>query len=102
MGSSMAKKNVSARVPPKIADGIDEYAELWDLNRTDALTLLLKDALEEPPKPRHVDEEGDVNPTERVYTVELEPENADFLEEKVEEGGDSPEEVINRLLRVYK
>jgi hypothetical protein len=94
----MAKKNVSARVPPQIADGIDEYAETWDLNRTDALTVLLQTALEDPPNPREVEVGGDVSPTERVYTFELSPENAEYVE-----GADGdPDEAINRLLDIYR
>jgi hypothetical protein len=94
----MAKKNVSARVPPKIADAIDEYAELWDLNRTDAMTALLTYAVEDPPNPEHVGVEAEPNPSKGVYTVELEPELADTVE--VEEV--TPEEAINNVLRYHK
>lgn len=94
----MAKKNVSARVPPKIADGLDEYAETWNLNRTDAMTVLLGHALEDPPNPRHNDDVRELNPSGRAYTVELEPENAEYIEEADVEPG----EAINRLLRLYR
>ena len=94
----MAKKNVSARVPPQIADGIDEYAETWNLNRTDALTVLLKEALEDPPNPREVEEGGDIDPVERAYTFELSPENAEY----VEEADADPDEAINRVLDLYR
>jgi predicted P-loop ATPase/GTPase len=97
----MAKKNVSARVPPQIADGLDEYAEEWNLNRTEAMTVLLKSALEDPPNPRQVDEGGEVNPTNRVYTVELEPENAEHLEEVLEDSDSTADEAINRVLSIY-
>lgn len=94
----MAKKNVSARVPPRIADGIDEYAETWNLNRTDAITLILQRGLEDPPNPRKVEPGGDVSPTERVYTFELSPENAEYID-----GVDGdPDEGINRVLDVYR
>jgi len=93
----MAKKNVSARVPPQIADGIDEYAEAWNLNRTEAMTALLGFAVQNSPDPREVDVDADVNPAERVYTLELEPENA----EHVEDSDVSVEQAINNVLSVY-
>nr|WP_192962903.1 hypothetical protein [Natronobacterium sp. AS-7091] len=93
----MAKKNVSARVPPQIADGIDEYAEAWNLNRTEAMTALLGFAVQNAPDPREVDVDADVNPAERVYTLELEPENA----EHVEDSDVSVEQAINNVLSVY-
>ena len=93
----MAKKNVSARVPPQIADGIDEYAEAWNLNRTEAMTALLGFAVQNAPDPREVDVDADVNPAERVYTLELEPENAEHVEDS-----DVPvEQAINNVLSIY-
>jgi len=94
----MAKKNVSARVPPQIADGMDEYAEAWNMNRTEAMTALLGYAVQEAPNPREVDVGADVNPAGRVYTVELEPENAEYIEDS----DVSAEEGINNLLSVYR
>jgi hypothetical protein len=77
----MAKKNVSARVPPRIADGIDEYAELYDLTRTEAMTLILEAGLEDPPHPKDVEADsrfGDVRP---VYTLSIEPRWAERIDE---------------------
>lgn len=90
----MAKKNVSARVPPQIADGVDEYADQWNLNRTDALTVLLKVALEEAPNPREVDVGAEVEAPDRTYTLELSPENAELIESADSE----PEEAIQNAL----
>jgi hypothetical protein len=94
----MAKEPVSARVPPRVADGIDEYAEAWDMSRTDAMTVLLKSALEESPNPREVDGAGELNPAKGVYTVKLTPENADYIED----GEASVSERLNRLVEFYQ
>ena len=90
----MAKKNVSARVPPQIADGIDEYAEVYDLTRTEAITLLLERALEDPPHPKDVEADSRFGDRRPVYTVSLKPENADSAEESEY----SVEEYINKCI----
>lgn len=98
----MAKENVSARVPPKIADGIDSYAEQWDLSRTEAMTAILKSGLEDPPDPRQVAEGEVPNPADRVYTVELEPENHEYVQERMGEIDDTPQAMINRVVSLYR
>jgi len=90
----MAKENVSARVPSQIADGIDEYAELYDLTRTDAMTLLLERALEDPPHPRDIEADSRYGKFRSVYTVSLSPANA----ESAEESEYSVEEYINMCI----
>lgn len=85
-------------MPPKIADAIDEYAETWNLNRTDAMTALLTYAVEDPPSPRQVGVEGEPKPTKGVYTVELDAE----LAEMVEEADVPPEEAIENTLDHHK
>lgn len=93
----MAKKSVSARIPPHVADGLDEYMETWDLNRTEAISVLLEYALTDPPNPRDVGDMGEVNPTEGVYTVELEPENIELIED----ADVSASEAVNNLLNFH-
>jgi hypothetical protein len=97
----MAKENVSARVPPKIADGIDEYAEVWDLNRTEAMTLILRNGLENPPRPRHIRDGGEIDPLKGTYTIALEPEEAERVQEVMEENDEDIQDIINRLISVY-
>jgi hypothetical protein len=77
----MAKKNISARVPPHVADSIDQYAEVWNMNRTDTITVLLEHMVEGLPEPIHMTADGDSDPLELVYTLELEPENAEYLDD---------------------
>jgi antitoxin component of RelBE/YafQ-DinJ toxin-antitoxin module len=93
----MVKKNISARVPPKVADSIDEYAEALGMNRTDTITLLLETVVEGLPEPEHMSDVEDSDPMERAYTLFLEPENAEYLDSSDAE----PSEGINRLLRMY-
>lgn len=93
----MPKKNVSARVPPELADGLDEFADRENMNRTDAMTELLRFALEHHPQNQAADAPGESVDPEHVYTVVLEPENAEHLEES----DVTPSEGINNLLNVY-
>lgn len=97
----MAKKNVSARVPPKIAEGIDEYAEAWDLNRTEAMTLVLENGLENPPRPGQVRKGGEIDPTKGTYTVKLGPEAAERVEEVMEDNDEDFQDILDRLISVY-
>jgi hypothetical protein len=90
----MPKKIVSARVPPEVSDGVDEFAERKNLNNTDALTELLEFALEHHPGNQVGGEEVD---PERVYTVELTPKN----DEHINEADVTPEEAINNVLNIY-
>ena len=97
----MAKKNVSARVPPQIADGIDEYAETWDLNRTEAMTIILRNGLENPPKPQQVREDGEIDVMKGTYTIRLEPEEAETVQEVMDENDQDIQDIMGRLAMVY-
>lgn len=90
----MAKKNVSARVPPEIADGVDDYAEAWNMNRTDAMTVLLSAALEVDPDPRS----SLSNDSGHTYTLALDADTADFLSEVARDTELTPPEYIRRLI----
>jgi hypothetical protein len=94
----MAKKNISARVPPKIADSVDEYAEAWGMNRTDTLTAILENVVDGLPEPEQMEGAGEPDPLKYAYTLELTPENAEYVDE-----GETPAaEGINRVLRFYR
>ena len=93
----MAKESVSARVPSRVADSLEEYREGWNLSRTDAITVLLEYALSERPEPWYIGEFDVSDPAEGVYTVALEPEVAEF----VEDSDVTPSEGINNVLRLY-
>lgn len=90
----MAKENVSARVPPQIAEGLDEYAETWNLNRTDAMTVILKTGLEVNPDP----ESGGGNRSNHTYTLGLDPETADMLSEAARATETTPPEYLEELV----
>lgn len=94
----MAKKNISARVPPRVADSIDEYAEAWDMNRTDTLTVVLENVVDGLPEPEQMEGAGESDPLKYTYTLELEPES----HEKVSESESDPAEAINRVLSLYR
>ena len=95
----MAKQIVSARVPPRLSDRIEEYKETWNLSQTEAVTALLMAGLADAPDPLEVLglEEGEA--LSRVFTVELSPENAEYVC-----GSDdvTPEEGINNILDFYR
>lgn len=93
----MAKQPLSARVPDEVSEGVEEYAETWDLTRTEAIERLLRFALEDPPAAWDMKEDPDVNPSRGVYTVELGDKEAEYVEEA--EG--NPSEVLERLVRIY-
>jgi hypothetical protein len=93
----MAKQPLSARVPDEVSEGVEEYAETWDLTRTEAIERLLRFALEDPPAAWDMNEDPDVNPSRGVYTIELGDEAAESLEEV----DDDPSVVIERLLNIY-
>jgi len=94
----MAKKNISARVPPRVADSIDQYAEAWDMNRTDALTAILETVVDGLPEPQQMEGVGESDPMKYAYTLELTPENAEYIGESDAEPG----EALNRLADVYR
>lgn len=94
----MAKKNISARVPPRVADSIDEYAEAWDMNRTDTLTAMLEMVVDGLPEPRHMEGTGEPDPLKYAYTLELSPENSEWVDES-----DAPAfEGVDRVLDLYR
>jgi hypothetical protein len=97
----MPKENVSARVPPKIARMVDGYAKSYDLNRTDAMTVLLKVGAEAEPDPSRVLEQVHVKDPNRVYTLELDPRAADVVEQMTENADYTVEELFQMLLARY-
>ena len=97
----MAKKNISARVPPRVADSIDEYAEVWDMNRTDTITALLENAVEGLPEPEQMEGFGESDPLRYAYTLELDSEAGEKLEETMEANDETAGDVFGRLVTVY-
>ena len=97
----MAKVNVSARVPPNVAEGIDEFAETWNMTRTEAMTVILREGLQCKPSPQDHPEDADLNPTEGVYTVELDAEAAEEAERVMEENDEDFQDIVDRLVKVY-
>jgi predicted DNA-binding protein len=93
----MAKENVSARVPPEIAEGIDEYAETWNMNRTDAMTVILKAGLEANPEPGCVG----TNRSNHTYTLALDSEKADMLSEAARATETTPPEYVKGLIEAH-
>lgn len=98
----MVKKNVSARVPPPVADGIDEYAEEWNLNRTDAMTVLLRYAVSEWPTPEDVDVKGELAGRGGAYTLDLGPETREFVDGMAIHLETTPNGYIRELIRNEK
>lgn len=94
----MAKKNISARVPPRVADSIDEYAEAWEMNRTDAITAILETVVEGLPEPEQMEGTGESEPMKYAYTLEMTPENAEYIEEADSEAADA----LNSLADAYR
>jgi hypothetical protein len=97
----MAKKNISARVPPHVADSIDRYAEAWDMNRTDTLTVLLEHLAENLPEPGEMEGGDGSDPLRLAYTLELESENAEYVEEADADPGTAVNNVLDNHIRLY-
>lgn len=94
----MPKENVSARVPPAIARELDSYAETWNLNRTDAMTVLLKYGAEANPEPEGVLESVESGEANYTYTLSLEAEQAELLAEMTREADYTVEDLLHQLL----
>ncbi|RLM32551.1 hypothetical protein, partial [Haloarcula sp. Atlit-120R] len=75
---------------------LDEYAEVYDLTRTEAMTLILERGLEDPPEAGQVEADSRYGGTRTVYTLSLNPANA----ESVEESELSAEEYVNQCINV--
>lgn len=68
------------------------------MNRTDTLTVILETVVEGLPEPRQMEGTGESNPMKYAYTLELSPENAEYIEESESE----PAGALNRLADVYR
>jgi hypothetical protein len=80
---------------------IDSYAEAYDLNRTDAMTVLLKVGVEAEPNPSQVLEQVREDDVGRVYTLELDARAADVVEQMTENADYSVEELFHMMLANY-
>lgn len=91
----MAKEIVSARVPEGLAEELDDFAERSNVTRTDALERVLRAGLELTQE-REGEEFENVN---RVYTVDLDPEDAKTVQGVAVKAGYNTDEFVRNLLR---
>jgi len=100
----MSKEMVGGRVPGEVVEELDEYAEEWNLSRTEAMTGLLRVALEVDPVGSPFREgvgTGYVGDSVQAFSVPLGPDEALTLSEMAENSGYSEEVYLANLLRQH-